>query len=503
MPVRTQSLVDRRSADPSPAARLGEHLARRIGRHKFDMWFGHSTRLLVEGERLEVATDSQFVADWIGHHFKGDLSGAAKEVLGERVRIDVRVSPELFGRHHINGKQDGKDHGKDANGTATRDGSPPRRRGRGADAKSSASRFSAIVRRLEDFIVGPSNRMAFTAACRLAESGDGDACSSLFIHADCGMGKTHLLQGICHRFAQHSGRPQLVRYVTGEQFTNEYITAVRNRKVDEFRAKHRKLELLAIDDVHFLSAKVATQSEFLHTIDAIGLQGARLVLASDEHPRHVKRFSQSLVSRFVSGMIVKIESPDLSTRRSLVKRLAASRGLTIGDVAIDSIASRWIGSVRELEGVVTRLAAIHLLDSEAPSLASQEIGIVAVNRLMQDASLHPASPVRVESIIDVVCEQLSVSRTDLLGATRHRRVVLARSLVAFLAREMTTRSFPEIASSLGRSYHSTVHSAARRLKEQIESNDLIERDGQGPPTSLREFVDQLRHHIVRATGLCA
>jgi chromosomal replication initiator protein len=501
MPVRTQSSVDRRSADISPAARLGEHLARRIGRHKFDMWFGHSTRLLVEGERLEVATDSQFVADWIGHHFKGELNGAAREVLGERARIDVRVSPHLFGRHMVNGKQDGKDPGKDANGTATRDGSPPRRRGRGADARSSSTRLNAVVRRLEDFIVGPSNRMAFTAACRLAESSDGDASSPLFIHADCGMGKTHLLQGICHRFAQHCGRPQLVRYVTGEQFTNEYIAAVRNRKIDEFRAKHRKLELLAIDDVHFLSAKVATQSEFLHTIDAIGLQGSRLVLASDEHPRHVKRFSQSLVSRFVSGMIVKIESPDLSTRRSLVKRLATSRGLTIGEGAIDSIASRWIGSVRELEGVVTRLAAIHLLDSEAQS--SEDIGLVAVNRLMQDASLHPATPVRVESIIDVVCEQLAVSRTDLLGTTRHRRVVLARSLVAFLAREMTTRSFPEIASALGRSYHSTVHSAARRLKEQILQNELIERDGQGPPIAIREFVDQLRHQIVRSTGQAA
>jgi chromosomal replication initiator protein len=382
------------------------------------------------------------------------------------------------------------------------------------------------LRRLDEFVVGQSNRLAYSTACRLIESADGPTVSPLFIHGECGLGKTHLLQGICRRSADLSGRPGHVRYVTGEQFTNEYIASIRNDTVDEFRKTIRRLDLLAIDDVHFLSNKVRTQGEFLHTLDAIDLTGARVVLASDEHPRLIKKFSQALISRFLSGMVVQIDRPDRPTRIAIVRRLARARHLPIKDGAVEAIASRCVGSVRELEGAVTKLAALWALqhdmaptgdDASAPASAARrngaarkaaksgaagpgEVGLVLVEQLFKDHGWKPPTPVRIATVIDVICRRLGIGRADLMGSSRHRRVVLGRGLVAALGRELTTHSYPEIARAMGRSFHSTIHTAEQRLRRQVDENHMATLDEAQAPMPLRELVDQLRHEITRVTA---
>lgn len=489
------AIVENNTAVATTTRRISKRLCQRLGPHKFDMWFGNCTKLRVDGDRLEVATDSQFVADWIDAHFVGDLNGVARETLGDRARIEVRVAPDLFGR----------DLHPDApavvNGTARpRPGAAaPRTSSRETVRRTGAhDGLDCNLRRLDDFVVGACNKLAYTASIRLAEEPDAGSVSPLFIHGECGLGKTHLLQGICERLARTAGRQVNVRYVTGEQFTNEYITAVRSNALDAFRRKTRRLDLLAIDDVHFLSNKVATQSEFMHTLDAIDLGGARIVLASDEHPRHIKRFSQALISRFLSGMVVHIDPPTQDTRTRLILKLAAAHGLQINDAAVEAIATRCVGSVRELEGAITKLAALQSISTHGA--ASGEVGILLVEQLLGDGSWRPRSPVRMAAIIAVVCQRLSVDRADLLGSSRHRRVVLARGLIAHLGREMTTQSYPEIAQSLGRNYHSTVHTAAQRLRRQIKDNQTAEVDNDGRMMILSEFADQLRHEILRAAA---
>jgi chromosomal replication initiator protein len=474
----------------NPADRISAQLARKLGVHRYRMWFGDSTKLQVDGENVRVSTDSQFVADWIHRHFAEELRGAAREALGAGFEVQVRVAPELFEQRAVAGRDMGGVAG--GAGADPRDPASGRPRGR-------ARHRATPLRRLSDFIVGPSNRLAYSAACRLAEDPDGAGVSPLFIYGGCGLGKTHLLQGICARCSEVSEGAQAVRYVTGEQFTNDYITAVRSGKLDAFRAKIRKLDLLAIDDIHFLSNKIATQGEFLHTIDAIDLTGARIVLASDEHPRHIKRFSQSLISRFLSGMVVKVDSPDRATRIALIRRLSSLRGLKLNDMAAEAIAARCVGSVREIEGAVTKLAAMRLLGAAAPP-EQEEIGLLLTQRLFDDGSFQPSTPVRIATVIDVVCEKLGVNRADLMGACRHQRVVLARGVVAHLSREMTTLSYPEIARALGRTFHSTVHTAANRLRRQLADDETVAASADGKSISVRELVDQLRHQINRATS---
>ena len=470
---------------------ISDRLVDRIGQHRYGMWFDHTTRMTIEGERVDVAAESQFVADWIGRHFRRDLEEVARQALGEGASVDLRVAPEMFTQ---------KPQPKDADSGTKRehdDQHGPRGRKqptpRSGGLPGSAAKRQQL-RRLEEFVVGTSNRLAYQTSLALAEDPE-TAPPILFVHGECGVGKTHLLQGVVERRVRATPN-QVVRYVTGEEFTNEYIAAVRSGKIDAFRTKMRRLDLLAIDDIHFLSNKNATQNEFLHTLDAIGLGGSSLLLASDEHPRQISRFSTALTSRFLAGMVVRIERPELAMREKLVRQLAAERGLDLTDAAAQLLAGRFTGSVRELRGGITKLAALRRLDGTR----SDAVGAIMVEQMLEGESAPgPRTPVRLGEIIDAVCVRIGVESDELLGRGRHRRVVLARGLVVHLARELTTLSFPEIARGLGRENHSTVHTAARRILRNLQANTALALPGVGEGT-LREFVEQLKYDVVRRSS---
>ena len=462
------------SPGESVTDRIGREVARRVGPRRWDMWFDTATRFVVDGGTLRVEADSRFVADWIEKHFRETIQTAARAELGEHAIIAMKVR-----------KRPGQDAG---DRTAANPQLPPPP----SERKPRSSRSRDRGPKLVGFEVGDSNRLAFDAASRVAEDLEG-AASILFVHGDCGIGKTHLLRGICDRRKQLDRRAK-VRYLTGEQFTNEYIHAVRNRELERFRKDIRRLDLLAIDDVQFLSNKSSTQSEFLHTVEQLTMAGATIVVASDEHPRAVNRFSSPLTSRFLSGMVVRIDRPDRELRVRLVRQLAASRALLLSESAMDTLASRCVGSVRELLGGIARVDAIARIDGTP---GSEELGSIAIQRALGDESTSSGGrPIRVSQIIEAVCGAVQVDRDDLLSNGRHRRVVLARGLCAYLAREMTNACFPEIASALGRTTHSTVHTADRRIRRQLEGDEVVV-TGEGESLRLRDLVDEIRRSLRR------
>jgi chromosomal replication initiator protein len=471
---------------------ISNRLADRIGQHRFGMWFDHTTRMTVDGERVDVAAESQFVADWIGRHFRRDLEEVARQTLGEGASVGLRVAPEMFSKgttEAASGTNDAHVDVRSEGGPRARQQAPTRPGG----GKGAAARRQQL-RRLEEFVVGTSNRLAYQTSLALAEDPE-TAPPILFVHGECGVGKTHLLQGVIEHRARTTPN-QAVRYVTGEEFTNEYIAAVRSGKIDGFRTKIRRLDLLAIDDIHFLSNKNATQNEFLHTLDAIGLGGSSILLASDEHPRQISRFSTALTSRFMAGMVVRIERPELEMREKLVRQLASERGLELTDAAARLLAGRFTGSIRELNGGITKLTALRRLDGTR----TDAVGAIMVEQMLEGESASgPRTPVRLGEIIEAVCTRIGVESDELLGRGRHRRVVLARGLVVHLARELTTLSFPEIARGLGRENHSTVHTAARRILRNLQANTPLALPGVGEG-SLREFVEQLKYDVVRRSS---
>lgn len=496
----------------SISAAFSRCLQDRIGAHRYEMWFAQA-RVSIEGNHVQVQTDSPFVARWIDANFADDLRNAAERTVCAQPEIDVCVRPGDEAEHmaSTNGVTQTSRHGRggDESVQPGEDSAAAGHRAEPSPNTRSRRRGGARqpLRRLEDFVVGESNRLAYTAASRVADDPEGKIVSPLFLHGPCGVGKTHLEQGACRRFASVFGSSSRVRYVTAEQFTNEYIAAVRAGTIEEFRARMRRLDLLAIDDVHFLSNKSRTQVEFLHTLDAINLAGSRVILASDQHPRQIRQLSPALVSRLLSGMVVQIDPPDRAMRVELVRRLAAMRSLAISDGAMESLAARCATSVRELEGAVTKLAALHDLRKRgylgaATSGALHEealgaIGMTLVNQVAAGQSWAASSPVRFEDIISVVCERMGVTRADLIGSGRHRRVVISRGLVVHLAKEKTTMSYPEIAHAMGRRNHSMVYTAHQRLLKQLERQETVEVFGMERAMPLHDLVDQFINALRR------
>ena len=496
----------------SITARIAQRLAAAVGPQRYTMWFDRAAQFAYRNSqnRLEVTVPNRFVADWIGRHFESDLLSAARQEVGQNVDVAVQVEPDRFADAPKVGDEGG-------GGAAAAPLRQQQRHGAGGGR--------ALRHELGDFIVGPCNELAFTAASRLAGSGSGTG-SPLFIHGGVGLGKTHLLQGVCRKMLDDDPGAKVL-YTTAEQFTNEFIAAVRTRKIDAFRAKMRRLDLLAVDDVHFIANKEKTQGEFLHCLDNIELQGARVAMASDSHPKLIEQFSEALVSRCVRGMVVQIRPPDTETRIKIVRALAERRGISLMETVVAVLAQRCGGSVREIEGLLTRLHALAHLSggaageggygrhgmiasrsdssagedrgcSTSSSRVSGQIGHALVNRLFDgDMPALGARNVRFETILEQVAEQTGVAAVEILGRSRHRHVTLARSLAIYLTREMTRMSYPEIAAATKRASHSTVIAAMTRITKQMGENKIVALPSGSEPVAIGVVVDRLRRAITR------
>ena len=466
-------------------AKIARRLADAVGSKRYSMWFDRSAKLDYRDEDrcLQVDVPNRFVAEWIGSHFDAELRTAADAEVGVGVELQVRISPERF---------------TDA---APRPEPTPAADAPARKVKRRGSTVTGLKHRLDDFIVGASNQLAFSAAQGIL-SDEGDRMSPLFLHGSCGLGKTHLLQGICREMIRR--RPDAaVLYLTAEQFTNEFLEAVRSAALPAFRRRIRKLDLLAVDDVRFLADKRATQREFLHSFDTIELDGAKVVLASDCHPRLIKQFSEALVSRCIRGMVVQIDPPDAATRLRIVQALAQRRGLLINDSVARFIAERCTDSVRQVEGVLTKVHALASL-TQGQSMRTGaggaiEVGHALVDHLFNsDLAQAPRRAVEFATILATVGTELGVTRAQILGSGRHRHVVLARAMVIYLARQMTPLSYPEIAAAMGRPSHSTVITACQRLEKQIAEAREVNLTHLGEQTTLDELAGRLKHAVARA-----
>lgn len=495
---------------------IRKRLSEEVGEERIRRFFAEGTTLSLQSGRLDVTVPSKFLADYLDRRFGAALRRAAQVGASEadagpvtlHFRVDERAkAPENHPSAPTSGGRGAQSSTQaDARSSSTID----RRRPRPA-----APRFR---HRLDDFVVGVCNRLAHGAAVRLAESQGREKFTPLFIHGHCGLGKTHLLQGLAARF-QEVHPHAVVRYLTSEEFTNEYVTAVKNNRLDEFRKTYRGVDLLCLDDAHFLSNKEKTQTELLHTFDAIDLGGARIVLASDDHPREIKKLCEQLVSRFLAGAVVRLDPPDPETRGRIIRQLAARRSLPMEEAAIMLIADRagrsgpggTPGSVRDMEGMLTQVEAYFRLVPETAT--SGTIGAVLVRRALNlgDADGRteiPRSrrPIQIDRINSEVCRTLGVTVQEMMGIGRHPKVVLARSVIAYLARRMTTLSFPEIARQMGRPNHSTIITAQKRLMAVIEGNlstESVQWAGAdlGPEfagLTAREFVDRVARDVAKS-----
>jgi chromosomal replication initiator protein len=468
-PGRTRRAPTQATQDNATERRLLASLSREVGAERYARYFDRSADVRVHKGRVDVAAPTAFAARYLERRFADSIRKVASRELGIETPQTVQLNFRVRESSRSGETQDTSTNGASTRSPARADPNPTRTKPARPPVRP------AQWRRLEEFVVGDANRLAYAASTRIADDDAGSLVSPLFIHGMCGIGKTHLLQGIADRYRKrHPGAS--VRYTTAEAFTNSYVQSIRANNLDVFRKRFRRVDLLCIDDVHFLARKKSTQSELLHTFDAIDLDGSRVVLASDGHPAQIDQLNDALRSRFLAGMIVRLDPPEPQLRLKLVRALAQRRSLLLDEQSISAIARHGssddaAGSVREIEGLLTRVDACHRMLSEG----SGPVGASAIRLALGSGSpaglSRPVRPVRIADIVAEVCRTLCVERDDVFGKGRHRRVVLARALCAHLARQLTTLSYPEIARGIGRPNHSSVITAKGRLARQMTAGE--------------------------------
>ena len=322
---------------------------------------------------------------------------------------------------------------------------PPRSTGYQRDAAAAPSDTEAPRLNpkytFDTFVIGESNRFAHAAAIAIAEE-PGQAYNPLFIHGDSGLGKTHLLHAIGHYV--HDYHPKLrVRYVSSEEFTNDFVNSIRDDRAATFQRRYRDdVDVLLIDDIQFLQGKEQTQEEFFHTFNALHSTGKQIVLTSDQPPEKLTTFADRMRSRFKSGLTTDVHPPELETRIAILRKKANAERMDIGDDVLELIASKISTNIRELEGALIRVAAYASLQKEPVDRAKAAF-------VLKDVVPSETGQITVGHIIAETAVYFGVTVDDIKGPSRSRNLTMARQIAMYLSRELTEHSFPQLGQHFG------------------------------------------------------
>jgi chromosomal replication initiator protein len=330
----------------------------------------------------------------------------------------------------------------------------------------------------DNFVVGPSNQLAHAAAMAVAEAPAG-SYNPLFLHGAVGLGKTHLLQAICHK-AMDSDRALKVLYLSSETFVNQFIAAIEQGDLSRFRYKYRSVDLLLIDDIHLLANKERTQDEFFHTFNTLYNDQRQIVLSSDSPPSEIPTLRERLISRFKWGLVAEIGAPGYETRQAILRRKARDRDIELPEEILNFLAEKISTNIRELEGAVTKVHGYAQLTGRAVNL---DLAREALGHSGDDTH---QSILGVDRIMDVVCKHYGVRVTDLNGRRRTQSIVLPRQVAMYLTRKMTPLSLMEIGARFGGRDHSTVLYAVSKIQERISGGSQFAQ-------LLAEFEARLQH----------
>ena len=317
----------------------------------------------------------------------------------------------------------------------------------------------------ETFVIGSSNRFAHAAAVAVAEA-PAKAYNPLFIYGDSGLGKTHLLHAIGH-YAQSLYHGVKVRYVSSEEFTNDFINMIRDGKQDGFRRRYRDVDVLLVDDIQFLENKEGTQEEFFHTFNTLHNASKQIVISSDRAPKRLVTLEDRLRSRFEWGLLTDVQPPELETRIAILRKKAVQEGLNAPPEALEYIASRISTNIRELEGALIRVTAFASLNRQSVDLQLAEI-------VLKDLIPEAHGPeITAATIMGQTASYFGLSIDDLCGTSRSRVLVTARQISMYLCRELTDLSLPKIGQHFGGRDHTTVMHADRKIRSLMAERRQI------------------------------
>ncbi len=400
---------------------------------------------------LVVAVPDEWTKDQLEGKFRGPLTQALTAAFGHDVQLAITVDATL--------EQDEEE--PDDSPVDDQPAAVPTvevfRPGTGSPGTRDTTDRLNDRYTFETFVIGSSNRFAHAAAVAVAEQ-PARAYNPLFIYGGSGLGKTHLLHAIGH-YARTLYQGVHVRYVSSEEFTNEFINSIRDDKAASFQRRYREVDVLLVDDIQFLSEKERTQEEFFHTFNTLHNANKQIVVTSDQPPRQLPHFEERMRSRFEWGLLVDIQPPDLETRIAILRKKSAQERLSAPPEVLEYIASKISTNIRELEGALIRVTAFASLNKQAVDLGIAEI-------VLKDLLPSDTGPeITAGQIMTATAQYFGVSVEDLCGSSRSRVLVTARQIAMYLCRELTDLSLPKIGQAFGGRDHTTVMHADRKIRQ--------------------------------------
>lgn len=499
---------------------LLNHLVVRVRREQLETWFRSLIVVRADDTELELSVTSQFVRDWLAKNFLPQMQ-AAVDSLGtpagrrrlvlthraedgqdslrlvqttpadeiERVMRDTaaarthhfdgevmppekrtsmaqRNNPQQVNPHQVNPHQ-GMPAQPYQQGSHQQGYSQPGYQARSGQTHQQGQRRIGNPLNpnytFDRFVVGPCNRLAHASALAIGEN-PGHAYNPLFVHGNVGLGKTHLLQAICHTVLRRDPNARVL-YMSCEDFTNSYIQAIQAHQIDSFRDYHRGADVLVIDDVQFLANKEKTQDEFFHTFNALFDGQRQIVLSSDRPPVEIPTIEERLVSRFKWGLVAEVETPCVDTRKAIVSNKAAGRGVDLPDDVAQFLAERVTSNIRELEGAVIKVVGF-------AAITDQPITLALAESCLRGMPMRRAQ-VTSDEVMALITGEFAITARELIGKSRTQAVSMPRQIAMFLLREHTESSLEDIGKIFGNRDHTTVIYAVNKVRERIGKDRMF------------------------------
>jgi len=437
--------------------KVTDALKERVGQQNFDIWIKPIHFISGEGEKVELEVPNRFFKEWINEHYSVHIKEAISLLTRVPCQLQFRIRNE---------KMNGKD-----------PGFQPSPSHEPHFPQSSQPIFNPKYT-FDHFVVGASNQFAHAACLAVADS-PAKNYNPLFIYGGVGLGKTHLLHAIGNHILQHRILPELrkICYISSEEFTNELINSLRYEKMDEFRNKFRRMDILLIDDIQFIAGKERTQAEFFHTFNSLYEGRKQIVVTSDKFPKDIPNFEERLRSRFEWGLIADIQPPDTETKVAILRKKAEMEKIALPNDVAFFLASQIDSNIRILEGSLIRIGAF-------ASLTKTPIDIQLAKEVLKNIIKPKEEFVSIDLVQKVVSNFFNIKISDLKVKRKYKGYVLPRQIAMYLSRKLTNASLLEIGDKFGGKDHSTVLHSIKKVEEKMTKEN-----------SFKEMIENLRGRI--------
>jgi len=451
---------------------LGE-IELNISKPQFNTWIKNTYPISMDESEIVICVPSAFTRNWLENKFNMTILNSIQKITGsvKKVRYVVQNNQKSNSKSIksvINLKDQELQSQKEALSSENIADSGLNSNSNNSFVKVNRLNGVSLLKdnyTFENFIVGSSNELAHAAAQSVANE-PGTRYNPLFIYGGVGLGKTHLIQAIANKLLKNNKN---ILYVTSDVFISDLMNSLKNGKMEDFKARHRAVDLLIIDDIQFIGGKEATQYEVFNTFNELYAHNKQIVFTSDRPPSAIKTLNDRLKSRFEGGMIVDVAIPEFETRVAILKSKCIQKNFDLADDIIYVIAERIKSNVRELEGALNKIIArVQLLNTQ--------ITAELVDKLIEGGQIHSQRIVNIDTVLNIVAEHFHIKKEDLLSKSRKKDIAVPRQIAMYLIREELKLTFPNIGDAFGGKDHSTVMHSWNKIKKDLVSNYTLEQD---------------------------